>query len=73
VGKIKKLFRRNVMKFIVDGIEKLEKPQNVQVGTEPGWKKPVLNVLFADGTSKGFRISKKVAEALIASGMGYEG
>jgi hypothetical protein len=44
----------------------------VQVGTYPAFKKPVL-IVMQGGESKSLRISKKVAAALIASGMSSEG
>ena len=46
---------------------------NAQVGVSPGWKKPVLNVYYPNGKVRTFKISKPVANSLIASGMNYEG
>jgi len=56
--------------FITTGVRLLPKPQSVQVGLSGP---PRLNVVFHDGESKGLRISKRLAEVLIALGFSYEG
>ena len=60
--------------MITKGIKKLKRPINVQLGIGPGWhNKPKLNVMYQDGTVKSLKVSNKVAEALIANGMNFEG
>jgi copper chaperone CopZ len=58
---------------ITKGVRKLATPQSVQIGLPPGFKTMVLNVVYADGKVKTLKISKAVAEALIAYGFNYEG
>jgi len=66
--------------MITDGVRKLPKPQAISIGLPKvlagdKWRcrNPVLNVVDAKGASRSFKISKKVAEALISTGIGYEG
>lgn len=56
-----------------DGVRILPKMQHVTVGLPPGFNGCRLNVIYHDGESKGLRISKKVAEVLLAQGFPAEG
>ena len=55
------------------GVRVLPKPQSVSVGLPPGFDGCRLNVVFHDGKSKGLRISRRVAEVLLAQGFSAEG
>lgn len=58
---------------ISKGIRTLPEPQDVSVLISPTGGSPELCVVTHDGDSVGFRISKKVAEVLIAYGIPYQG
>ena len=55
------------------GIRKIKRPRNVQIGLPPAFNPPTLNVCHADGTVECLKISKRVAEVLLARGFNYEG
>ena len=55
------------------GVRVLPKPQLIDVGLPPAFDGCRLNVVYHDGVSKGLRISKRVAEVLIAQGFAAEG
>lgn len=59
--------------FHTKGVRVLPKPQNVQIGLPPGFNGCRLNVIHYDGITKGLRISKRVAEVLLALGFSAEG
>ena len=59
-------------KIITNGIKKLSKPEDVSVCLPPGFKRCRLSVV-RDGDTELLPISKKVAEALISSGVAYQG
>lgn len=63
--------------MITQGVRRIKKPEVTQVKfeswTERGQHIPVSLVTITDGIVKSFRISKKVAEVLIARGMPHEG
>jgi len=56
-----------------DGVRILPSPQYVTIGLPPGFNGCRLNVVYHDGKSKGLRISKRVAEVLLALGYSEEG
>lgn len=55
------------------GVRILPKVQSVTVGLPPGFNGCRLNVTYHDGQSKGLRVSKRVAEVLLAKGWPAEG
>jgi len=55
------------------GVRVLPKPRDVSVGLPPGFNGCRLNVTYHDGRCVGLRISKRVAEILLARGFGAEG
>ena len=58
---------------ITKGVRKLRKPQCVHVFLDHNTHKTSLSVVHHDGTTAMLPISRKVAEVLIARGMGYGG
>jgi hypothetical protein len=53
---------------------KNDKVEWIQIGTEPGWRKPVLNVKYRDvDTVISAPISRKVEQILLDTGFGSEG
>ena len=47
---------------------------HIQIGDEPGWQKPVLNIISNnDGSVVSIPLSRKNADELIAFGIGTEG
>ncbi len=58
---------------ISEGIRKLKRPQYTMIDIEWSTHKPFLIVTHADGEVESLKISKRVAEVLIARGMSYGG
>lgn len=56
--------------LISKGVRAIPKAQNIQIGLDrqDGCR---LNVIHHDGSSKGYRISKRVAEVLISEGYNW--
>lgn len=58
--------------YIANDVKKLDNVESCQVALSNGGKDVKLTYLH-NGDSKSIKISKKLAEVLIANGMSYEG
>jgi len=58
---------------IADRVRKMDKPQSMSIGLPTTFRTCILNVVDADGTARALKISRLVAEVLIASGFPHEG
>lgn len=57
--------------MMAKGVRIIPKAQNVQINLPNGNDSCRLDVIHHDGSSKGYRISKRVAEVLIAEGYSW--